>query len=99
MHRSLNEGLRLRSPRLVERGGIGVDPTYGEALSGRPQAIRERQLRHDPVADDRHRVHLDTVDELLDDHLAAVRERQGCVEARLEIVDALEPEDAALAAR
>jgi hypothetical protein len=70
--RALDELLGSRRCVLVERGRVRVDPADRKALAGRPQAIGERQLRDDAVANDRHRVHLDAVDELLDDHLPAV---------------------------
>jgi len=77
---------------------VDVDPADAEADPGRAQAIRQRQRRHVAAARDRESVQLDPLVVALDDRLLGRRFGQRRVQMSLEIVDRVEPEDAALTA-
>jgi len=94
------DGDLARAPKLLSvcRGWVDVHPADPEADSWRPQSIREREQRGLSVPDDDHSVHLDAVDELLDDRHARRRLGQRFVDVALEITRAIDPEDGALPA-
>ena len=83
----------------VRRCRIDVDPADPEADPGRPQAVGERHDLGAAAAGDHDPVHLGALDEPLEDALLLGRLGQRRVEVAVEVVGALDPEDAALAAR
>ena len=83
----------------VGRGGVDVDPADAEADPGRPQPVGERHHLGGAAAGDHDAVHLDAVDEALEDALLLRRLRERGVEMAVEVVLALDPEDAPLPAR
>ena len=82
----------------VGRGRVDVDPADAEADAGRSQPVRERHDLGRAAAGDHDPVHLDAVDEPLEDALLLGRLRERGVEVAVEVVLALDPEDAALTA-
>ena len=91
----------LRERELIAVGGrrVDVDPADAEADAGRPQPVGERHDLGGAAAGDHDAVHLDALDEALDDALLLRRLGERGVEVAVEIVLALEPEDATLPAR
>ena len=94
-------GDALRELELVAVGRrrVDVDPADAEADPGWPQPVRERHDLGRAAARDHDPVHLDAVDEALEDALLLRRLGERRVEVAVEVVRALDPEDAALAAR
>ena len=76
---------------------IDMNPADSEADPRRAQAIRQRQGRDPAGPRDREPVQLDPLVVALDDRLLARRLGQRGMEMRLEVLDRVEPEDAALA--
>ena len=99
LDRVQDELLGHRQAGPVQRRRIEMDPADGEADAGRAEPVRKRQQLHFAVTDDGHCVHLDPVQELLDDHLAGRRLADRVLEVGLDIRGRLQPRHAALAAR
>ena len=76
-----------------------MDPADAEADARRPQPVGERHDLGRAAAGDHDPVHLGALDEPLEDALLLGRLRERRVEVAVEVVGALDPEDAALAAR
>ena len=76
-----------------------MDPPDAEADARRPQPVGERQRDRLAAARDHDPVHLHALDELLEDRLAGRRRRERLVQVCVDVVDRLDAEDAALAAR
>ncbi len=76
-----------------------MNPADAEADARRAQPVGERERDHLAAARDHDPVHLGAVDELLEDRLAARRGRQRFVQMRVDVVQRLDTEDAALTPR
>ena len=81
-----------------DRGRVDVDPADAEADARRAQAVGEREERGLAAPRDDDPVHLDAVDELLQDRDAGRRLLDRFGEVAFEVLAALDPEDRALAA-
>jgi hypothetical protein len=93
------DALGLAERVRVERRGVDVGPADAEADPRRPQPIGERQQLDVTAARDHQAVELEPFLEALDDRLLGRRLGQRPVEVPLEVVQRVEPEDAALATR
>ena len=91
--------LRERELVAVGRRRVDVDPADAEADARRPQPVGERHDLGGAAAGDHDAVHLDALDEPLDDALLLRRLGERGVEVAVEVVLALEPEDTTLPAR
>ena len=76
-----------------------MDPADAEADAGRAQPVGQGHDLRLAAAGDHDPVHLDPLDEALEDAFLLHRLRQRCVQVRIEIVRGVDAEDPALAAR
>ena len=76
-----------------------MDPADAEADAGWAQPVGERQHDRLAAARDHDPVHLGAVDELLEDRLPGRGRGERLVQVRLDVVERLDAEDAALTAR
>ena len=99
VHGVRRDALRLFELVAVDGRRVDVDPADAEPDAGRAQAVRERQGDRLAAAREHDPVHLHPLDELLEDRLAARRRGERLVQVRVDVVDRLDAEDTALAAR
>ena len=100
-HLDCAAGDALGEIELIAVGGRGVDmdPSDPEADPGRSQPVGKRQHLGLAVPRDHDPVHLRSLDKPLEDAFLLRRLRQRCMQMAVEVVGALDPENASLAAR
>ena len=81
-HGVRRDALRLLELVAVDGRRVDVDPADAEPDAGRPQPVGERQRDRLAGAREHDAVHLDPLDELLEDRLAARRRRERLVQVR-----------------
>ena len=99
MRGARRDDLRLRELLRRDRRRVDVDPADAEADPGWTHPVGQGEQDLLAVACDDDAVHLGAVDELFEDRLAGHRGGERLVQVAIDVVERVDAEDAALAAR